>query len=45
MLGYVWIYDNWPGSEYVSCNTEDEVFYNLMSTYWEMGIFKTLPKI
>ena len=26
MLGYVWIYDNRPGSEYVSCNTEDDVF-------------------
>ena len=45
MLEYVWIYDNKKASEYVSYNKKHRSLYKLMSTYWEIGIFKTCLKI
>ena len=42
-LKYVWIVDNRLVSEYVSYNTQREA--TLHSTYWEMGVFRTLSNI
>ena len=46
MSQYVWIYDKRQRSEYAQYNKQREaILCVLMSTYWEMQLFRTLSKI